>query len=199
MDRPEGRGRWGLRRVPFRGVALLLAALAALLAVGVARAQEPVPPVLLTVTEETQVGQVAEMVARVVDDRGAPVEGVPVTFLVDLAFMNVSDLAVVGRAVTDDQGVARLRWVPRSQGELTVVARVEDGATGEVFEATAVTQVLPGPPTFQPPEPVRIPGANVWLVVTVLAIVWTLYLWIAWSLIRIADVAQPQGREGLYE
>ena len=152
------------------------------LTVGHAAAQVPEASAALAVTQGAAIGQRAELVVRVVNSVGEPQEGQNVTFLADMEFLNAFGAVSIGEAVTDEAGVARAYYVPRTSGEIAVTAVIGDAENGELLRTDGTLQVAPGPPVYEVESPIRIPGANVWLVVGALTTVWSVYLWVMWLL-----------------
>ena len=167
------------------GIAGLAAGGGATLAAG------PEPQVLLALTEDGVVGERAELVALVVGAEGEPVEGLKVTFMADAGFLNVFGAVTLADAVTDGSGVARAFYIPRTEGEIAISAWAEQVEDGSVIETSGVLPVKPGSPVFIPERPFRVPGANAWLVVTVLIVVWSLYLWTMWILWKVRAGGAP--------
>ena len=159
---------------------------------GTAWGEEPESHVLFAHTEVAAVGERAEFVARVVDTAGLPLEGVRVTFVAEMAFLNTFGTVTIGEAVTDMSGVARAFFILRTEGELTVTARAGSVEGGALGETAGTLTVGPGGPVFTPESPIRIPGANVWLVVSVLTMVSCAYLWMMWLLWKISSEPEPE-------
>jgi hypothetical protein len=159
---------------------------------------------VITVPEETTVGQPAEIQATLlVADGGAPVAGTSVTFYMSASFGGVEGVIEVGRGVTDENGVATLDYEPRAAGNHEV--RVEYVFPGETELEVASTSisVAGGSQLHRSTAGVDIPGLNVWLIIALVATVWAILLSVAVRVIAIAyaggdaeaipEVAAPQG------
>ncbi len=133
------------------------------------------PTITLELPPELAVGKETTLLATL-SRSGGPLPGADVMFLATVAFAGTEGEVVLGRAVTDGQGVARLTYLPRSQGEIDIHARfLGDGQLGRAEVSRAVV-VRPGPQLYQEAAGVRIPGIGLWLLVAVLACVWATYL-----------------------
>ena len=146
-------------------LATLFALLAWSMTLGQGVAEDPRPEVSLALTKDAAVGERAELVARVVGPDGKPMEGVRVTFWAEMAFLNTFGAVAIGEAVTDESGVARAFYIPRTEGEITVAARVGNPEKGDLTEASGTLSVRPGSHVFHPEELVHeIRGRWDWLV-----------------------------------
>jgi hypothetical protein len=161
-----------------RGVraAALTIALVALLGVDTAVAQTPAARLVLEIEAESRVGRQVAVGAYLVDPAGNPVRGELVTFYADVEFMNTLDNMEIGRALTDDTGLAFLAYRLKRSGDQTIVARFSGNEVFDGAEASASLRVAPGPQTYELETPFRIPGVNVYIVGLVLAAVWGIYL-----------------------
>ena len=177
------------RRKPVRSLRALGAGLAALLALagtlGVAAADpghdaaEQHAPAAAPVGELSLPavgagGQRVTLEARL-HGSGA-IAGAEVVFVSPVRFAGAEGEAVLGRAVTDEQGVARLAYVPRWEGETRVIARFAGGEQYGTAETSATMVVRPAAQLYQETAGVRVPGVNVWLLAGVLGAVWGTYL-----------------------
>ena len=145
--------------MPNKPSALLVALLVFVVwsvAANLADADGPAEQILLAVTDGASVGKSTEVVATVTGSDGVPLGGVEVTFAAELEFMNTFGAAVIGRVETDLEGVARLSYVPRTAGEIGVVARVEHPEGGDTVEAVATLLVAPGSHLFHPEDAAHI-------------------------------------------
>ena len=140
-------------------------------------------------------------------DGGLPLEGTSVTFYSDASFGGVDGEVVLGRAVTDESGVAALTYEPRSASQHQI--RIEYLPPGE-SEPEEITQPLSvaegGSQMYRSSAGVHIPGLNVWLLIAVVSTVWVILLSVALRVIAIAraggdaetplDSAHQPGRAG---
>ena len=103
----------------------------------------PPPPeieegtLLLTVPERAQAGQPLTMTATFQDSQGQPVAGATVKFFIQMDFF-ASSLMEIGKAATDEQGVAVLEYTSRQTGDIQVVARYQ----GDGFKAAETTAMV---------------------------------------------------------
>jgi len=133
-------------------------------------------------------GQTADLRAVLTTaDTGAPVAGAEVTFLLDASFGGVSGQAVLGKAVTDKDGVASIGYTPRSAGEHQIVVRYLAPGSSEPEEATWTQEVAaPGQQLYRSTAGVQIPGLNSWLLMATVSAVWAILLSVAVRVIVIA-------------
>ncbi|MFN3974471.1 MAG: hypothetical protein ACK4K2_04225 [Dehalococcoidia bacterium] len=133
--------------------------------------------ITLEVPQEMAVGKEASLLAAL--SGSGPRAGAEVLFLATLTFAGTRGEVVLGRAFTDTQGIARFTFVPRTQGEVNIIARfVGDGQMGPVEVSRRIT-VQPGPALYRETVGVRVPGIGVWLLLAVLGAVWSTYLTVA--------------------
>ena len=143
---------------------------------------------VITIADEPTVGQPTEVRAALRSaDGGLPLEGTSVTFYSDASFGGVDGEVVLGRAVTDESGVAALTYEPRSASEHQI--RIEYLPPGE-SEPEEITQPLTvaegGSQLYRSSAGVHIPGLNVWLLIAVVSTVWVILLSVALRVIAIA-------------
>lgn len=160
---------------------------------------------VITVPEEAIVGQPVEIRASLRSaDESLPVVGVPVIFYTDASFAGVGGEVEIGRAVTDENGVAILNHQPRSAAVHEI--RVEYLLPGETEPEVVSTafSVAGGSQLHRSTAGVDIPGLNVWLIIALLATVWAILISVAVRVIAIAraggdaetipEGAAPQGQ-----
>lgn len=126
--------------------------------------------------EDVSVGQEARASIYLVDPAGNPIAGAEILFTLEAEFMNVVSALELGVDVTDGAGLAEVHWDPRSEGENLVSARF---AGNDVFGPLMVQdtlQVNTGPEQYTEAEPLRIPAADIWMVVFILGATWSMYL-----------------------
>ena len=122
---------------------------------------------------------------------GAPVAGTTVTFYLHASFAGVTGEAEIGRAVTDDTGLAALTYKPRLAGHHEI--RMEYLAPGDdeiqvattAFEATGDVQLYRTEPS------VSVPGLDVGLLMAVVSTVWMILFGVALLLVAIARAGKP--------
>ncbi|MEE8347908.1 MAG: hypothetical protein V3S20_11220, partial [Dehalococcoidia bacterium] len=136
---------------------------------------------VITVPDEVTVGQPMEVRAALRPaDGGSSLEGISVAFYTDASFGGVTGEVELGRAVTDEDGVAALTFEPRSASEHQI--RIEYLLPGE-SEPEEVTQSIfvidGGTQLYRSSAGVDIPGLNVWLIIAVVSTVWLILLSVA--------------------
>lgn len=141
------------------------------------------------------VGQPAE--ARVTlrfADTALAVADTPVVFYMDASFGGVEGEVELGRAVTDEQGVAVLRYEPRSAGEHKIRAEFRVLGSSEPEEVSWTHSVAGGgQQVYQSTAGVQIPGLNVWLLIALVAVVWAILLSVALRVVAIARAGTEAG------
>lgn len=169
------------------GGSIAVAVLAWLALVGVAAAQAPSAGTLeLQLPPQAAVGQELTVGALLLDGAGAPVVGADVEFAREAVFMSSGSELALGRSATDEQGVATLTFMPRSEGEMLISARFEGNARSGAASASGAVPIATGPQLYSVEAGVRVPGVGVWLLAAVLTTVWGTYLAAIVVLLRIA-------------
>ena len=137
---------------------------------------------------ELTVGSPAEtQVTLLTADGSLPVVGAAVRLFRETSFAGASGEIEVGRAITDENGVAVLSYEPRAAGEHQMrVEYLPDGAT-ELEEATWSQSVAGTTEQLhQSTSGIQVPGISVWILMAVLATVWTILLSVALRVVAIA-------------
>ncbi|MBI4202926.1 MAG: hypothetical protein HY532_07440 [Chloroflexi bacterium] len=150
----------------------------ALLGPGIALAQQPMPELVVGFSPEATTGERLVVAAYLLDPFGNPISGQTVSFSTDVDFLNIEGSIEIGRAVTDDQGLAYFLYIPKSVGERTITASFAGNSVFAPTSASAPLTVLEGSATYMEEYPFRIPGADIRLVVFALAVVWGLFLFV---------------------
>jgi len=139
-----------------------------------------------TVPDQMMVGDTVEIPVALSAANGAPLQGASVVFYLHASFGGVEGEAVIGRAVTDETGVAALVYTPRLAGQHQIrIDYVEPGqdaveAVSTVFDVSGGEQLYrfaPGP---------DIPGLNVGLLMAVVATVWAILFGVTLLLVAVA-------------
>ena len=122
---------------------------------------------------------------------GAPLAGATVTYYLHMSFAGVEGDGVIGRAVTDDAGVAAIHYLPRAAGlhEVRIEYLAPDAATVE--EVLGTFDVAGGEQLVRSSGGVDIPGINPGLLMAVLGGVWLILLSVAF---RLVGIARASGR-----
>ena len=125
---------------------------------------------------------------------GEPVAGATITFYMDGSFGGVDSEVMLGQAITDKDGVAHLSYLPRTAGEHQVHVEYLTPGESEPEVATWSHDVSGAPHQFyRSSAGVQIPGLNVWLLIAVVAGVWTILLSVALRVIAIANAGSEAG------
>ncbi|MBI2916740.1 MAG: hypothetical protein HYY01_01995 [Chloroflexi bacterium] len=133
------------------------------------------------------VGQEMALTARVTARAsGAPVSGAEVVFTRTAEFMNTESEVLLGKAITDQQGLATFTFMPRSEGKVSFAAGFEGSAQYQRSTASAEAAIATGPAQYVETAGVRVRGINVMWLVAVLAIVWSVYFTVMGLLALIA-------------
>lgn len=157
-------------------------------------ADQPPSDLVLDFVSEAEAGEEIAVAAHLVDPAGNPISGERISFTAELSFLNNTGEADIGSAVTDSTGLAMMLYAPRTEGELAISAAFEGNAVYAPSRSSQVLRVLPGPELYQEATPLRIPGANIWMVSTILAIVWGLYCFVMLLVLRITRIGIDEHR-----
>ena len=144
-------------------------------------------------TEATGGGPAAVQVRLSSADQGLPVANAAVTLYASETFGQVSGDVELGQTVTDQNGVAVVRFHPMAAGDHEIrIQYVTPGAKDP--EVTTASLTLPGVASqlYQSSAGVRIPGLNVWLLIAVVATVWAILLSVAVRVIAIAHAGSDE-------
>jgi hypothetical protein len=107
-------------------------------------------------------------------DEGLPIANTPVVFSTEGSFAGVSGQVELGRAVTDENGVATLNYVPRSAGDHEIRVQYETPGASEPEVATTSVSVSGSAQLHQSTAGVRVPGLNSWLIIALVTVVWSI-------------------------
>ena len=164
----------------------------AFLAVGMMTVANVAPVVASHVVVRTSfpgAGTVGEPMQLAIDVRtpdGAPLPGTTVTYYLHMSFAGVEGETEIGRAVTDDQGVATIRYQPRAVGLHQM--RMEFLAPGAttVEEVVATFDVAGGTQLYRSAGGIDIPGIGTGLLMMIVGAVWLVLLSVSVFLVAIA-------------
>jgi hypothetical protein len=138
-----------------------------------------------TIPSSATLGEMMLMPVALQAEDGAPLQGTTVVFYLHAAFAGVTGEAEIGRAVTDETGVATLVYRPRLAGHHEV--RMEYLTPGEEVEVVSTAfDVAGGEQLYRSAANVEIPGVSGGLVMAVLGTVWSILLWVAFRFVAIA-------------
>ena len=145
----------------------------------------------VTGIDQVQVGVPAQFQVALHDaEKGLPVANAPVTVYINATFAGVSGEVKLGSAVTDENGVAVITHEPRSASihELRVEYLPEGSTEPEV--ATVPVSAIDGPQLSRSASGIQIPGLNVWLIIAIVAGVWSLLFSVG---VRVFAIARADG------
>lgn len=169
----------------------------------------------VTVPRQADTGQEVTFTAILKDAQGKPISAAVVKFFLTENFF-AQGLMEIGEAVTNEQGIATIKYIPRRAGDTSVTARYQAAETatefrineaGKTFYKTEVGMRFPspgpevfiGPPSaheldslgFAPQSALRLPGGLLswlWLYIGVIILVWATYFVAMYQTLRIALV-----------
>ena len=150
---------------------------------------------------ELSVGHPADVRAelRSIAD-GLPVAGATVTFSMRASFDGVNGRVDLGKAVTGQDGVAVLSYVPRSASEHEIRVEYLSPGSSEPEVATWSHSASGTAQLYRSTAGIEVPGLNVWLIIAVVSTVWLILLSVVLRVIAIArsgdDAAMAAGRSG---
>ena len=139
-----------------------------------------------TTPGEGTVGGIVNVPVTLQSPDGAPLRGTTVIFYLHASFAGVEGEAEIGRAMTDENGVASLAYRPRLAGPHEIRMEFVTPAGGEVEVTGTVIDVTGSGQLYSSPAGVDVPGVGVELLMVVLAIVWFVLFWVAFRLVAIA-------------
>ena len=139
-----------------------------------------------TVTDEGTVGEVLSIAVDLRSEDGTRLPGTTVIFYLHMSFAGVAGEAEIGRAVTDETGVANLAYRPRLAGHHELRMEYVTPGDGEVEMITTAFDVTGGEQLYRSATGIDVPGVDVGLLMAILAIVWSILLWVAFRLVAIA-------------
>lgn len=150
---------------------------------------------LITVSDDATVGEPMEIQASLRSaHESQPITGAPVTFYMDASFGGVSGAVVIGRTVTDENGVATLTYEPRFASEHEIRAEyLPPGDSEPEVISKSISVTDGGSQLHRSTAGVNIPGLNVWLLIALVSMVWAVLLSVALRVIAIARAGSDTG------
>lgn len=152
-----------------------------------------------TVPDEGTVGEVLHIPVELRAGDGTPLPGTTVIFYLHMSFAGVVGEAEIGRAVTDETGVANLAYRPRLAGHHELRMEYVTPGDGEVEEVSTAFDVAGGEQLYRSAAGIDVPGVNGGLLMAVLATVWSILLWVAFRLVAIARASGEARTPGRHE
>jgi hypothetical protein len=140
--------------------------------------------------DQIEVGRPAQLqVALRTGETGAPLANTQVTVYTEASFADVAGEIELGRAVTDESGVAVLDFEPRLAGERELRIEYLVPGESEAEVATTTLSVASGTQLHQSTSGVQIPGLNVWLIIALVAGVWSVLFSVGLRVLNVARAA----------
>lgn len=149
-----------------------------------------------TVPDEARVGEVLRIAVDLRAEDGTQLPGTTVTFYLHMAFAGVAGEAEIGRAVTDETGVANLAYRPRLAGHHELRMEYATPGDGEVEVITTAFDVTGGEQLYQSAAGIDVPGVDSGLLMAVLGLVWSILLWVGFRLVAIARAGRSSSASG---
>jgi len=135
---------------------------------------------------EVTVGETVAIPVALHTMDGSPLAGTVVTFYLHMSFAGVEGEAEIGRAVTDEDGVASLAYRPRLAGHHELRMEYLAAGRSDIESTTTVIEVTGGAQLYHSPAGVDVPGVGVELLMVVLATVWSILFWVVLRIVAIA-------------
>lgn len=135
---------------------------------------------------EATVGDTVPVIVTVTEN-GAPVAGAIVLLSRDATFGGVSGPVEIGRATTDEAGVADLSYVQRAAEETTIF-RVNVVDSDALVEFTVIS-VGEAEQIFESDFGIDLPGLGGWVLIALIAGLWTIILS---TVLRLRSVASEE-------
>jgi hypothetical protein len=154
----------------------------------------------LSVPDQPAIGQPAQVRAEFHSvPGGAPIVGMTVVLHEQVTAFQVTGDVELARAVTDANGVVTLTYNPTVAGDHELHVTYTNGDAAPEDASASVTVPATTQQLYQSTAGVKIPGLNVWLLMAVLATVWTVLLTVAARVFNIAysykSGSEAQGSE----
>jgi hypothetical protein len=149
----------------------------------------------LSVPGSASIGAPLELNARILSaEDGTAIAGVSVKVEYLAEFAGERSFVVLGRAITDEEGVADLQFEPRVAGEHELrVSYSLPGEDGTIVESMTVTVSDSDIQQYTAESGIHIFGHE-WILISVVATVWLVLLAVA---LGIADIARNGGVRGV--
>lgn len=150
-----------------------------------------------TLPGEGVVGELLQIPVALQALDGTPIQGTTVIFYLHMSFVGVVGEAEIGRAVTDETGVANLAYKPRLAGRHELRMEYVSPGEQEVEVISTAFDVSGGEQLYRSAAGVDVPGVDAGLLIVVLATVWSILLWVALRLVAIARAGGESTVPGL--
>jgi hypothetical protein len=141
----------------------------------------------LSVIQQPAIGQQAQVRGEFHSHPGgAPIAGMTVVLHEQITAFQVTSDVELAQAVTDANGVATLTYNLTVAGDHELHVRYTNGDAAPEDASVTVTVPASSQQLYQSTAGVSIPGLNVWLLMAVVATVWTILLTVA---VRVFNIA----------
>lgn len=156
--------------------------------------------IVISAPEQTITGQTLTLVAQVRENEyNEPVVDGLVSFFVKTDFF-ISGLVEIGESRTDEQGFARMDYIPNQPGDLQVVASYKSSSDLEPVIAESMV-IVSGitEPFYQSIIGIEFPNSFlIWMIVIVvlISVVWGFFLFIIYKVI-IANISKGSKAKGV--
>lgn len=152
-------------------------------------APEPVISKLtLKVPLSAALGEPISLEATLEDGNNQPISKAAITFYNPASFLSGSSgLMRVGDAVTNQQGIAILEYIPRRNGESQIIAEYKGDPQHAASNDTVTLNVTgSGEGHYEAEAGLKVPGLNKWVLVGILGAVWGTMIYVGHLIVRIA-------------
>ena len=144
----------------------------------------------IEVPASAELGDTVTASATLTDADGMSIVGATVIFETDAAWGELAGHMEIGRAQTDEAGVASISYEVRASGEIEVAAEFE----GDLDHLPAVEEttfdVSGDAQLYEPSVGLRIPWLNLWVLASVIMLVWGVYLAVGMRVLRIVRLGR---------
>lgn len=179
--------RWGL--LP------MLAILLTLVLVMPVQAADPVV-LELEVPKTVSLGDTITITAKLRDGSGVPIPGANVILWAPASFLGHGGSMRLGQATTDAQGRAIFHYQARNEGPLTLNGYFPGNNHYDPAQGLAELTVQGSGQLHRETAGVRVPGMGVWVVVGLVAAVWSIYFTVMVLLTLIARASSKTAFSG---
>jgi hypothetical protein len=125
---------------------------------------------------------------------GLPVANTPVIFYEQESFGRVTGDVELGRAVTNQDGVAVLGYQPRSPGDHQIrVEYVTPGESQPEVASSSISVAAGASQLYRSTAGIHVPGLGAWLVIALVTLVWAILFSVALRVLAIARAGTDAG------
>lgn len=150
----------------------------------------------LKAPDQAETGQTFTLTASTKDERGEPVAGSLIKFLVESNFF-VNGLMQIGEAVTNERGVAKFDFVPNQPGALRIVAQYElESGANPIEQEKMVNITGSNISLYQTRAGINFPyGFYLWILflVSIVVGIWGTFLYVLYQVMHISRGTGTKG------